>query len=840
MMDSWSFKMLSLYSFLFTLMLGFLCVSGFKPEDNYLINCGSSKDTNIGNRVFVSDKSSAKYLSTDQNILADITPSKNSITNSVDSPLYQTARVFTKESSYKFTITKSGRHWIRLYFNPFVYKEYDMSSSRFSVKTQQNVLLGSFSPKNVSIKEFSVNVTTKDLVIIFSPLSYSFAYINALEVVSVPDSLITEEAPTFDPPGVFSNMYAQAIETVARVNMGGPAVSFENDTLWRNWVPDKSFLTQPDFAKSVSKIGSVKYPADGATVDIAPQTVYGTATKMNVDASGNDASANFNVTWGFNVELGFQYFIRLHLCDIVTTAANQLLFNIYVDSSNVAADFDLSSKVSGLANAYYMDFVTPLANSNKISISIGPSSKSAYPDAFLNGLELLKLNNSRGSLADVPSVPTSSSSGSKKNIGVIVGVIIGVTLALLMVGVLFCMRRRRKQEQLRLSKSWVPFSTTGGMSHTMGSKYSNGTTISATSNMSYRIPFVALQEATKNFDESLVIGIGGFGKVFKGVLSDGTKIAVKRGSTSSQQGLREFQTEIEMLSQFRHRHLVSLIGYCDEKNEMILVYEYMENGTLKGHLYNSDMPSMSWKQRLEICIGSARGLHYLHTSYAKAVIHRDVKSANILLDENLMAKVADFGLSKAGPELDQTHVSTAVKGSFGYLDPEYFRRQQLTEKSDVYSFGVVLFEVLCARPVIDPTLPREMVNLAEWAMKWQKKGQLEQIIDPKLAGQIRPDSLRKFGETAEKCLADFGVDRPSMGDVLWNLEYALQLQEAVVQVDPDENSSNLIGVLSPQLNDFSHVNATASTGQFGPSNLDDLSGVSMSKVFSQLVKSEGR
>ncbi|KAK4367232.1 hypothetical protein RND71_015112 [Anisodus tanguticus] len=620
-----------------------------------------------------------------------------------------------------------------------------MSLSRFSISTQQNVLLGNFSPKNnVTVKEFSVNVTTKDLVIMFSPLSYSFAYINALEVVSVPDSLITEDASTFDPSGVFSNMYAQALETVARVNMGGPAVSFDNDTLWRSWVPDRSYLTQPDFAKSLSKIGSVKYPPGGATQDIAPQTVYGTATKMNVDASGNDASANFNVTWAFDVEQGFQYFIRLHLCDIVATAANQLLFNIYVDSSNVAADFDLSSKVqSRLATAYYMDFVTPPANSNRISISIGPSSKSAYPDAFLNGLELLKLNNSRGSLADVSSVPTSSSSGSKKNIGVIVGVIIGVILVLLIVGVLFCMHRRRKQEQLRLSKSWVPFSTTGGMSHTMGSKYSNGTTVSAASNMSYRIPFVALQEATKNFDESLIIGIGGFGKVFKGVLSDGTKIAVKRGNPSSQQGLREFQTEIEMLSQFRHRHL-------------------------------------------------------------------------------------------AGPELDQTHVSTAVKGSFGYLDPEYFRRQQLTEKSDVYSFGVVLFEVLCARPVIDPSLPREMVNLAEWAMKWQKKGQLEQIIDPKLAGKIRPDSLRKFGETAEKCLADFGVDRPSMGDVLWNLEYALQLQEAVIQVDPDENSSNFIGALSPQVNDFSHVDASTTSVQFGALNLDDLCGVSMSKVFSQL------
>ncbi|CAN4119984.1 unnamed protein product [Withania somnifera] len=837
MKESWGFGLLLLKSS-FILVLGVLCVNGFDPADNFLIDCGSSKDTNVGNRVFMADKSASKFLSTSKEILANIP--LNSITKAY-SPLYQTARIFTEQSSYKFPISQTGRHWIRLYFYPFAYQDYDMTTAMFSVSTQKNVLLGNFSPRNVSVKEFSVNVTSNDLVVTFSPSSNSFAYINALEIVSVPDVLITDGAATISPAGTFRGMYAQALETVARVNMGGSLVSFENDTLWRTWVNDRSFLMQPSSAKSVSNIASVKYPKGGATPDIAPQTVYGTCSEMNVAATGDDPYANFNVTWTFDVDPGFQYFIRLHFCDIVSTAANQLLFNIYVNSWNVAPDFDPGQKAQGiLATAYYNDYITPPDKSNRLNISVGPSPRSPIPGAFLNGLELLKLNNSQGSLSQVASVPTNPSSKAKKNVGLIVGVSVGVPVVLLIVGILFCMCRRRKQEKLAQSKIWIPLSINGGTSHTMGSKYSNGTTISAASNMSYRVPFAALLEATSNFDESLVIGIGGFGKVYRGVLYDGTKVAVKRGNPKSQQGLAEFRTEIEMLSQFRHRHLVSLMGYCDEKNEMILVYEYMENGTLKSHLYGSDLPSMSWKQRLEICIGAARGLHYLHTGYAKAVIHRDVKSANILLDESFMAKVADFGLSKTGPELDQTHVSTAVKGSFGYLDPEYFRRQQLTEKSDVYSFGVVLFEVLCARPVIDPSLPREMVNLAEWAMKWQKKGQLEQIIDPNLVGKIRPDSLRKFGETAEKCLADFGVDRPSMGDVLWNLEYALQLQEAVIQDDPEENSTILIGEFSPQVNDFSQVDTGASAAHIRTSNLEDLSGVSMSRVFSQLVKSEGR
>jgi len=814
------------------LCLIFLCY-GYVPVDNYLINCGSSTNVTVTSRVFISDNLASNFLTSPNEILAASNRNSNS-------DIYQTARIFTGISKYRFSVAR-GRHWIRLHFNPFQYQNFQMVSAKFSVSSETHVLLSDFTVSSRVMKEYSLNVATDHLELTFTPSGDSFAFLNALEVVSVPDTLFSGDPSFAGSPGKFQGLSWQALETVYRVNMGGPRVTPSNDTLSRIWEPDSEFLVEKNLVKSVSKIASVDYVPGFATEETAPRTVYGTCTEMN---SADNPSSNFNVTWDFDVDPGFQYFLRFHFCDIVSKALNQLYFNLYVDSMDVVENLDLSSYLSNtLSGAYAMDFVTGSAKLTKrIRVSIGRSSvHTDYPTAILNGLEIMKMNNSKSQLSIGTFLPSGSSSTTKKNVGMIIGVTIGSLLALVVLGGFFVLYKKRGRDQDGNSKTWIPLSSNGTTSS------SNGTTLaSIASNSSYRIPLVAVKEATNSFDENRAIGVGGFGKVYKGELHDGTKVAVKRANPKSQQGLAEFRTEIEMLSQFRHRHLVSLIGYCDENNEMILVYEYMENGTLKSHLYGSGLPSLSWKQRLDICIGSARGLHYLHTGDAKPVIHRDVKSANILLDENLMAKVADFGLSKTGPEIDQTHVSTAVKGSFGYLDPEYFRRQQLTEKSDVYSFGVVMFEVLCARPVIDPTLTREMVNLAEWAMKWQKKGQLEHIIDPSLRGKIRPDSLRKFGETGEKCLADYGVDRPSMGDVLWNLEYALQLQEAVVDGDP-EDSTNMIGELPLRFNDYNHgetsVNfSVAKEGRFDEeeSSVDDSSGVSMSKVFSQLIKSEGR
>ncbi|XP_072975082.1 receptor-like protein kinase HERK 1 [Typha angustifolia] len=829
----------SVLSIFLTISILYACNASFTPTDNYLINCGSSGNTTVGGRVFLADTSLSSTLQTPQTILANTTAS--SVSSFDSSRLYQTARIFTGASSYSFQIQKQGRHFIRLYFFPFVYQSYDLTAARFSVSTQDVALLTNFQAKSNSsaIKEYSVNITRDTLILSFVS-STNLSFVNAIEVVSVPDDLIADSAQTVNPTGQYLGLAVQPLETVYRINMGTPKVLPEDDTLWRTWIPDQSFIVDKSLTNHVNSTGKLNYMAGLATKETAPDIVYSTATELVVP---NTSTALVNMTWQFNVDASSSYLIRFHFCDIVSKAVGQLIFNVYINTWTVARDFDFNSlTINSLATPIYLDVVLlPEDATNKINIGVGMSGLDrGVNDGILNGLEIMKMNFSSGS---VVTIEPASSKKEKKNFGVMVGLAIGAAAVLIIViFVVFVLIRRRKPEKKEDSKTWMPFSINGLTNHSTGTRTSNGTINSLRQNgelLGYRFSFTVLQEATNNFDENLVIGLGGFGKVYKGVLKDETRVAVKRGNPRSQQGLNEFRTEIELLSQLRHRHLVSLIGYCDERSEMILVYEYMEKGTLKSHLYGSDYPALSWKQRLEICIGAARGLHYLHTGSAKAIIHRDVKSANILLDENLMAKVADFGLSKTGPELDQTHVSTAVKGSFGYLDPEYFRRQQLTEKSDVYSFGVVLLEVLCARPVIDPTLPRDKVNLAEWAMNIQKRGELHLIVDHRISDTIRPDSLRKFGETAEKCLADCGVERPTIGDVLWNLEYVLQLQEGEPQ-SSEVNSINRIAELSSQVQNIEALDSVVTGQGASTSNANSLTEISMSRVFSQLIKAEGR
>ncbi|KAK4477811.1 hypothetical protein RD792_017074 [Penstemon davidsonii] len=298
------------------------------------------------------------------------------------------------------------------------------------------------------------------------------------------------------------------------------------------------------------------------------------------------------------------------------------------------------------------------------------------------------------------------------------------------------------------------------------------------SNPNLRIfSFSELKAATRNFRADTVVGEGGFGRVYKGFLKDkstdkngmGSVIAVKRLTLQSNQGFREWLTEVNFLGNLCHPNLVKLLGYCSENNELLLIYEFMQNGTLYTHLFGGGSDVLPWDTRLKILIGVARGLAFLHDL---KIICRDVKPSNILLDESYHAKLSDFGLAKMGPSGDNTHVSTRIVGTYGYVAPEFIATGHLYVKSDVYSFGVVLIEMLTGLRVLDKSRPPEQQNLVNWIRpQLSYKSKLMKIMDPRLEGRHPPKSaLLQMFKLARNCLEYEPRARPSMQEVVEILE----------------------------------------------------------------------
>lgn len=308
-----------------------------------------------------------------------------------------------------------------------------------------------------------------------------------------------------------------------------------------------------------------------------------------------------------------------------------------------------------------------------------------------------------------------------------------------------------------------------------------------------KISLDAIKLATNNFAAEHFVGVGGFGKVYKGEITTTTTtepgltktVAIKRLDRRHGQGEHEFLMEIMLLSRYRHKNLVALLGFCDEAEEKILVYEYVSNGSLENYLSNKDL---TWAQRLKICIGAARGLEYLHNPFGtqQRVLHRDVKSANVLLDEFWEAKIADFGLSKIGPANQEfTFLVSNAVGTFGYCDPLYAETNILTKESDVYSFGAVLFEVVCGRFCVGKPDDKHRL-LTKLAQHSYEQGTIDDIIFDGLRDQMEPNSLTTVSSIAYRCLKREREERPTMAQVLEQLELALEYQESFQSGKPME------------------------------------------------------
>jgi Leucine-rich repeat (LRR) protein len=399
---------------------------------------------------------------------------------------------------------------------------------------------------------------------------------------------------------------------------------------------------------------------------------------------------------------------------------------------------------------------------------------------------------------------------SSSNTGMIIGIAVGgsalVSLLLIAGFYAYHLKKKAKKADQRnnpFAALWDPTVNSGGVPQLQGAR---------------SFSFEELKRYTSNFSETNSIGSGGYGKVYRGSLPNKKLIAIKRAVQGSTQGGFEFKTEIELLSRVHHKNVVSLVGFCFEQAEQMIVYEYIPNGALKESLAGKSGIRLDWPRRLRIAIGAARGLQYLHDLANPPIIHRDVKSNNILLDERLNAKVADFGLSKPMGDTEKGHVSTQVKGTMGYLDPEYYMTQQLTEKSDVYSFGVVLLEILTARTPIQQGkyIVREVKQLMDVTKDLYN---LQGILDPTIGQFGELKGLEKFVDISMRCVEEAGAHRPAMSEVVKEIESVMKMAGLNPNIESASTSASHEGAVSND-HPYSTESLFAYSGAYLPSKLD--------------------
>ncbi|CAL0313464.1 unnamed protein product [Lupinus luteus] len=305
-----------------------------------------------------------------------------------------------------------------------------------------------------------------------------------------------------------------------------------------------------------------------------------------------------------------------------------------------------------------------------------------------------------------------------------------------------------------------------------------------------------LEDSTDGFADENVIGEGGYGIVYHGVLKDNTHVAIKNLLNNKGQAEREFKVEVEAIGRVRHKNLVRLLGYCAEGAHRMLVYEYVDSGNLEQWLHGDVGPCspLTWENRMNIILGTAKGLTYLHEGLEPKVVHRDIKSSNILIDKQWNSKVSDFGLAKLLGS-DSSYITTRVMGTFGYVAPEYASTGMLNERSDVYSFGILIMEVITGRNPVDYRRPGEEVNLVDWLKKMVSNRNAEGVLDPKLVEKPTSRALKRALLVALRCTDPNAQKRPKMGHVIHMLEAedSPYKEDRRVKRDPGHSPNNRVG-----------------------------------------------
>ncbi|CAJ1931836.1 unnamed protein product [Sphenostylis stenocarpa] len=780
--------------------------ASYVPRENIVLNCGSNISEFVQNdgRNWSGDVASP-YVPSNAETKSRMARAPHTLQSIPEVP-YMTSRIFQSQFTYTFNVTP-GPKFIRLHFYPASYLDLNISNAFLSVSAANCTLLRNFSASlnadyfNLAyfMKEFIVHVNGSVLQLTFAPSyndSDAFAFVNGIEVVSMPLNLYTSgDVPLLLVGHGSKVVYIEndsAMENLYRLNVGGEQIPPKDDTgMFRRWDTDEIYILGTDLGIQLSNMSMPVLYTNHVSPYSAPADVYRTSRSM-ASFDGGLVNLNYNMTWFFPVDSGFLYIVRLHFCELDTyiTKINQAVFSVFLNNQTADEQLDVIAWSGGPGIAVYRDYVVlvphVIEGKQDLWLDLHPykDSKPMYYTSYLNGVEIFKLSNfGDKNLAGLnPSQSVISGSEVKAprvvQIKKLKFILVGCGLGTVVLSILLCLVVLYKLGVIRPTRvmSWCGLVVHSPDQVEKAKKSSLCTYFSLRD----------IKVATNDFDEALLTGIGGFGTVYKGTFDGGaTYVAIKRANPMSEQGVSEFETEILLLSQLRHHNLVSLLGYCNEEGEMILVYDFMANGSLHDHLHlrQRDQSPLAWIQRLEICIGVARGLHYLHTGTKHRIIHRDIKTTNILLDHNWVPKISDFGLSKAGYLSSAT---TNVKGSIGYLDPECYQSHKLSEKSDIYSLGVVLLEVLTARAAVSVGEDDEHINLAEWTTLCFESGNVEQIVDPNLKENIIKECFELYLGVAMKCLAERGVARPSIGEVLENLVLAMHLQKNEGTV-PDRN-----------------------------------------------------
>ncbi|XP_071698934.1 probable LRR receptor-like serine/threonine-protein kinase At1g53420 [Rutidosis leptorrhynchoides] len=444
------------------------------------------------------------------------------------------------------------------------------------------------------------------------------------------------------------------------------------------------------------------------------------------------------------------YDISLHFAEIVFTndtfsSLGRRVFDIYIQGNLREKDFDISKQAGGIGKVIVKTYpVNVTISSLEIRLYWAGKGTTNIPSQGVYGplISAISVN------------PNFQLPGAGLSRGTVAGILVGAICAVVVIlGVLWRRRCLRQRDVKELELYGITCSFT----------------------------LRQIKNATNNFDDTNKIGEGGFGSVYKGVLPDGTLIAVNQLSSKSKQGNREFLTDLGMITALQHPHLVKLHGCCIEGNQLLLAYEYMQNNSLARALFGPKecQLELDWATRYRICIDIARGLAFLHEESTLKIVHKDIKATNVLHDENLNAKISDFGLAKLDEQ--DTHISTRIAGTFGYMAPEYAMRGYLTDKADVYSYGIVLLEIMSGMANFCDRAKENQFVLHDTAVALKKSGNLLDLVDPKLGSAYDLQEMMTFINVALVCTASSLTDRSTMSSIVSMLEGRICPEEFVAE-----------------------------------------------------------